>query len=175
MSDPFIAEIKMAGFNFAPRGYAFCDGSLLPISQNTALFSLLGTTYGGNGTTTFGLPNLIDRAALHKGQGNGLSDYLLGESAGATAVTLNTNQLPGHTHSVGCVTTTASLPSPIGNLWAPASGRTPAPRYQSGAPNAAMSNAAVGNTGGSVPHQNMQPYLGINFIIALQGIFPSRS
>ena len=174
MSDPFLAEIRIVGFNFAPRGWAFCNGQLLPISQNTALFSLLGTTYGGNGTSTFALPNLIDRAAMHSGQGPGLTNRVLGEPSGSATVTLTTAQIPAHSHPTGCATAAGNAGTPINNIWAGGTGRNPPPLYQNGAPNAAMSANAVANNGGSQPHSNQQPFLGLNFIIAMEGIFPPR-
>ena len=175
MSDPFIAEIRIVGFNFAPRGWAFCNGQILPIAQNTALFSLLGTTYGGNGTSTFALPNLIDRAAMHSGQGPGLSDRVLGEQSGSATVTLTTAQIAAHSHPTGCATAAGNAGNPISNIWAGGTGRNPPPLYQNGAPNAAMSVNAVAINGGGQPHSNQQPFLGLNFVIAMQGIFPSRS
>ena len=173
MSDPFVAEIRIVGFNFAPRGWATCDGQLISISQNTALFSLLGTSYGGNGQTTFALPDLRGRAPMYWGQGAGLSLRDLGESAGSPTVTLLGSELPAHTHSVSGTSTGGSLASPANNLWAAGPGRSPPPLYQSGAPNAAM--LPTGPTGGGQPHNNMQPYLCLMFIIAMQGVFPPRS
>ena len=173
MAEPFIAEIRMVGFNFAPRGWATCDGQLLPISQNTALFSLLGTTYGGNGTSTFGLPDLRGRAPLNVGQGPGLTNRVLGEQSGAATVTLVANQLPAHTHTFQGVAASATSNNPVGNL--PASIRTSTPYAAAGGTTAAMSASAIGGGGSNLPHNNMQPYLSILFIIALQGIFPPRS
>lgn len=175
MSDPFVAEIRIVPFNFAPRGWAFCSGQILPISQNTALFSLLGTTYGGDGKSTFALPNFVDRAPMHSGQGPGLSYHDLGETGGSATVTLSTSELPSHSHSVNSKSTAGNLSSPVGNIWAGGAGRTPPPLYQNGAPNVDMNSAAVGVAGGSSPHNNQQPYLGLSFIIALQGVFPPRS
>lgn len=175
MADPFVAEIRIVPFNFAPRGWAFCSGQLLPISQNTALFSLLGTTYGGDGKSTFALPNFIDRAPMHAGQGPGLTDLTLGESGGSATVNLLTSELPSHNHTVSSKTTAGNQAAPVGNIWAGGTGRTPPPLYQNGAPNVDMNSAAVGVTGGDSPHNNQQPYLGLSFIIALQGVFPPRS
>ena len=172
MSSPFVAEIRIFGFNFAPRGWATCDGQLLPLAQNTALFSLLGTTYGGDGRTTFGLPNLQGSAPLHQGQGPGLSLYDLGQIGGEQNVTLLQTEVPAHQHSVSGTSTAAGLASPANNLWAQAAGRSPPPLYQTGAPtsNMAPTNAA----GGNQPHNNMQPYQCLLFCIALQGVFPPR-
>ncbi len=174
--DPFIGEIKMVGFNFPPRGWATCDGQLLPISQNTALFSLLGTQYGGDGQTTFALPDLRGRVATHQGQGPGLSSRTIGEVLGEENHTLITTEIPAHTHPVtvnpACSAEDASSGSPIGQVPA-----TPAaPAYTSPATGAmAASSGTAGPTGGSQPHNNMQPTLTVNFIIALQGIFPARA
>ena len=175
MSEPFVAEIRIFAFNFAPRGWAFCNGQLLPIAQNTALFSLLGTTYGGNGQTTFGLPNLQGQAPMHPGQGPGLSNYVLGEQGGSQTVTLIGSELPAHTHQARANTGTAGQAGPGGNVPASLAGRTPPPLYQSGAPNAALSPQALTVSGSGSPHNNLQPYLVLNFCIAMQGIFPSRN
>ncbi len=174
MADPFIAEIRIGGFNFAPRGWAFCDGQLLPISQNTALFSLIGTIYGGNGKTTFALPNLQGRAPMAWGQGPGLSQRLIGESGGASTVTLQTSQIPAHNHNeVVRPTGLASGQSgtPQGNF----GGRSNSRPYNTSAPNTTMGATAIQPQGGGQPHNNMMPYLTMNFIIALQGVFPPRS
>ena len=174
MADPFVAEIRMFGFNFAPKGWAFCNGQLLPISQNTALFSLLGTTYGGDGKSTFALPNLQGSTAMQQGQGPGLSLRDLGEQSGSETVTLLQSEMPLHNHSL------MTLNSEIGNLNAPAPERAiarsgAATAYQpSNAGIVQMNFQALTITGGSQPHNNMQPYLTVNFCIALQGIFPSR-
>ena len=175
MSSPFVAEIRIFAGNFAPTGWAFCSGQLLPIAQNTALFSLLGTFYGGNGQTTFALPNLQDSAPMHQGQGPGLSLRDLGESSGQAAVTLIGTEIPLHNHTVSGITGGASLPNPTNNLWASAAGRSPPPLYSNSGPNTTMNALAIGIAGGSQPHNNMQPYLGLSFIIALQGVFPPRS
>jgi microcystin-dependent protein len=172
MAEPFLSEIRIFSFNFAPKGWALCNGQLLPINQNQALFSLLGTTYGGNGQTNFALPNLRGRAPDHEGNG-----HTLGEAAGSTAVTLNIQQLPTHTHflnnnmAVVDANTNATLGAPGGNNWAN-NGKA---IWATSPPNAVMNPQAVGNVGGSQPHTNMQPYLVLNFCIALQGIFPSQT
>ena len=174
MAEPFLGQIIMFGGNFAPRGWALCDGQLLPISQNTALFSLLGTTYGGNGQTTFALPDLRGRVPLHMGQGPGLSPYTLGQVGGTEAVTLLVNNLPQHTHSLNGNSTGGNQPGPSGNVLAVESTGTSS-NYSSNAPNATLSPQAVGSTGGSQPVSIQQPYLCMNFVIALQGIYPSRN
>lgn len=179
MSEPFIAEIRIVAFNFAPRGWAFCDGQLLPIAQNTALFSLIGTTYGGDGRTTTALPNLRDRAPMHPGRGPGLTSRRLGEKVGASTATLSEAQIPSHSHSF---TVSKDAPptssSPAGHFpdqyRDEISGRTEA--YKNNASlNATFSSSAIANTGGSQAHENVQPYLGLNYVIALVGIYPSRS
>lgn len=173
MSDPFIAEIRIFAGNFAPRGWALCNGQLMSISQNTALFSLLGTTYGGNGTTTFALPNLQGNVPIQQGQGPGLSLYSLGEQTGVPNVTLLQTEMPQHTHSMLANTGPGNDTKPANNSLAN-SGAT-AIYSDTANPNDAMSPAAVTITGSSQPHENMQPYLVLNFIIALQGIFPIRN
>jgi microcystin-dependent protein len=167
MSTPFLGEIKIMSFNFAPKGWAQCDGQLLPINQNQALFSLLGTSYGGNGTTNFGLPDMRGRTGLHVG--NGLTQ---GERAGAESVTLQIGQLPAHTHTaVGNGTANgANAPAPSPNFWADAG----KPLFASSANNT-MAAQAITSVGGSQPHENRSPYLTLNLCIALQGIFPSRN
>jgi microcystin-dependent protein len=173
MSDQFVAEIRIFPFNFAPKGWAFCNGQLLPLSQNTALFSLLGTFYGGDGKSTFALPDLQGRAPNHQGQGAGLSDYFLGQSAGSESVTLLESEIPAHNHQA--FGSTGSGPaSPADSAWGTGVGRTPPPTYVDGSPNVIMSAQATGIAGASFPHNNMQPYLALNFCIALQGIFPPR-
>ena len=176
MSEPFVAEIRIFPFNFAPRGWAFCDGQILPLAQNTALFSLLGTTYGGNGQTNFALPNLRGRLAMAQGQGPGLSQRWLGESAGSETVTLLPQQMPAHSHALRATASTSS-PSPAGTAMAPAvsAGNAPVPVYKSGGNKVAMAPDAVGPAGGGQPHNNMPPYLTLNFCIALQGVFPPRA
>jgi microcystin-dependent protein len=165
MGEPFLAEIRIVSFNFAPKGWAFCDGQTLPINQNQALFALLGTTYGGNGTTTFALPNLQGRVPFHFGQG-----FSLGQTGGEATHTLSTSEMPAHNHLAMASSSDADQVSPIANFWA----KGAASAY-SAAPNSAMSPAALAQVGGSQPHQNMSPFLVLNFVIALQGIFPSRN
>jgi microcystin-dependent protein len=168
MSDPFIAEVKIFAGNFAPRSFAFCNGQLLSIAQNTALFALIGTIYGGNGQTTFGLPNLQGRAPMHPGNGPGLSPRQLGETGGSETVTLTSAQLASHSHPVRAASNATSA-APAGNFFGSA------PMYNTGGNTVAMAADSVTESGGGQPHNNMQPYLAINFIICLQGIFPSRN
>lgn len=175
MSAPFLGEIRMFGGNFAPRGWAFCDGQLISIAQNTALFSLLGTTYGGNGQTTFALPDLRGRVPLHPGQGPGLAPRTLGESSGTETVTLLATQMPAHTHGLNAFNGPGTAGSPTGAvIAAPVSGATLDKAF-SASSNTAMSPASIGTAGGSQPHDNMPPYRCVNFIIALEGIYPSRN
>ena len=173
MSDPFIAEIRIFAGNFAPRGWAFCDGQLLPIAQNTALFSLIGTTFGGDGRSTTALPDMKDRAPMHPGRGPGLTPRRLGEKVGASTAALTEAQLPSHSHNYGTTTAPGSSTLPMNNaLNSRSVGRN---IYAAGAPDTVMNAGAVSNSGGGQAHNNLQPYLGINFIIALVGLFPSRS
>ena len=174
MADPFVAEIRIYPFNFAPTGWAFCDGQLLPISQNTALFSLLGTTYGGDGRSTFALPNLQGRAPMHPGQGPGLSLHDLGESAGSETVTLLESEIPAHSHSLMAVNAVASLNAPgADRTLARSSGGF---AYQQSPANPVnLSPQTLALAGGSLPHNNLMPYLTLNFCIALQGVYPPRT
>ena len=174
MTDPFVAEIRIFPFNFPPRGWAFCDGQLMSISQNTALFSLLGTTYGGDGRTNFALPNLQGRAPMHPGQGPGLSLYDLGEVGGTDTVTLLQSEAPAHPHAWNASNQDATNQSPVSELTA--SGVGGITMYA--APPASLTplnSNAVGPVGSNQPHNNLQPYLTVNFCIALQGIYPPRS
>jgi len=173
MSDPFVAEIRIFGFNFAPTGWASCDGQLMPISQNTALFSLLGTSYGGDGRSTFGLPDLQGSAPVSQGQSPGLSEYFVGEQTGTTSVTLLQTEIPSHSHALNISTAPALERQPPGQLLAVASGV--GPYGPSSGPTATMSPSIMAPAGGSLPHNNLQPYLTLKFCIALQGIFPARS
>ncbi len=170
MADPFVAEIRIFPFNFAPKGWAFCDGQLLPLSQNTALFSLLGTTYGGNGKSNFALPDLQGNVPVHAGQGPGLSLYDLGQQGGSETVTLLTSEMPAHAHQAMALGAFADQPAPANNTW----GRTSANPYISPS-TGQMSPFALAVTGSSFPHNNMQLYLTLNFCIALQGVFPPRT
>jgi len=175
MAEPFIAEIRMCGYNFAPRNYAFCNGQIQGIAQNTALFSLLGTTYGGNGTTTFGLPNLQGRSPLHPGQGPGLSLRDLGEFGGSETVTLITAELPAHSHAALGDATAGGDPSPTNHTWGRKAARTPKALYAAGPPTTSMSGSSLGTAGGSQPHNNLAPFMAISFIIAIFGAYPSRN
>jgi microcystin-dependent protein len=186
MSEPFVGEIKIFAGNFAPRGWAFCNGQILAISQNSALFSILGTTYGGDGRTTFALPDLRGRVPIHAGTGPGLSPYQLGQRSGVENVTLGVNQIPAHGHPINvssppvvrCSNQAGTTNSPVGNVLAQAPGGTNV--YRPGAPNSNMNiggfsaGLSIGNTGGGQQHTNVQPFLSVHFIIALQGIYPSR-
>ena len=171
--DPFVAEIRIFPFNFAPKGWAFCDGQLMPLSQNTALFSLLGTTYGGDGKSTFALPNLQGMSAMHPGQGQGLSQRFLGEQGGEESVTLLVSEMPAHTHTVNGLTALATTTTPTSGTTLGRSVNGPAyaddaSGFQTFAPE------ALPPAGGSLPHNNLQPYLTLNYCIALQGVFPAR-
>lgn len=173
MADPFIAEIRIFPFNFAPKGWAWCNGQLLPLSQNTALFSLLGTTYGGDGKSTFGLPDLQGRAPMHPGQGPGLSLHDLGEMGGSETVCLIESEMPSHSHSLRANTLDigdSNIVSPTASF-ALSSGGT---LYQS-ASNATLAGEALAPAGGDQPHNNMMPYLTFYFCIALQGVYPPRT
>lgn len=170
MSEPFVGEIRMFAGNFAPRGWAFCDGQLLAVSQNDALFSLLGTIYGGDGRTTFGLPDLRGRIPIHAGTGPGLSPRRLGQKSGAEKVTLTTNQLPSHRHDWTATTSNGQSRDPVNRI--PAA--VPGTYYTAAANETQFNSGAVTDTGGSQSHSNLQPFLCINFIIALFGIYPSR-
>lgn len=172
MSDPFLAEIRIFTGGFAPKGWAQCDGQLLAISQNTALFSLVGTTYGGNGQSTFALPGLQGAAPMQSGQGPGLSTRDLGEQGGEQSVTLLETEMPSHSHSLLASNQLATVPDPQQHSLARANANAYATSPATFTP---MSPNALGPVGGALPHNNMPPYLALNFIIALQGIFPQRS
>jgi microcystin-dependent protein len=174
MADPFVAEIRIVGFNFAPKGWAFCDGQLVPISQNTALFSLLGTMYGGDGKSTFALPDLQGRAAMMHGQGPGLSQHFQGEAAGSETVTLLQSEMPFHNHTMQATGLPASTALPAaGHALARSTGGSAYDGPATGA-SVAMAGQALAPAGGSLPHNNLMPYLTMNFVIALQGVFPPR-
>jgi microcystin-dependent protein len=173
MADPFIGEVRIWALNFAPRGWAFCNGQLLQISQNTALFSIIGTTYGGDGRTTLGLPNLQGRAPMHAGQGPGLTNRRLGESGGVETVTLTQAQVTGHTHAMRANPNPAEAPGPGGNAFARAVGG--APYAAPGTTVSLATEALPSSVGGGQQHNNMQPYLALTFVIAVVGIFPSRN
>ncbi|MGA9994733.1 MAG: tail fiber protein [Pyrinomonadaceae bacterium] len=176
MADPFVAEIRIFPFNFAPTGWAFCNGQLLPISQNTALFSLLGTFYGGDGKSTFALPDLQGRAPLHQGQGSGLSARFLGEMGGEEFVTLLQSEMPAHNHLPNSASAGGDATTPVGNVWALASfQRGSIDLYHAAPSNGQMSIQAVTPTGGGLPHNNLPPYLVLNFCIAMQGVYPPRT
>jgi microcystin-dependent protein len=174
MADPFVAEIRIFPFNFAPRGWAWCDGQLLPLSQNTALFSLLGTTYGGNGKSNFALPDLQGRAPMHPGQGPGLSLHDLGETGGSETVTLLESEIPAHSHGAVGVNAIANLNDGAGNVLARPFGGGNLYKTASGAPLVSMSDQSLAPAGGDQPHNNLQPFLTFYFCIALQGVFPPR-
>jgi microcystin-dependent protein len=194
MSDPFIGQIALFGFNFAPRGWATCAGQIMPLSQNVALFTILGTTYGGNGQTTFALPDLRGSAAIGAGQGRALSEYDLGQTGGAAKVQLSIAQMPQHGHAFVASTDQATAQSPAGNLLARAvrpldGGEAQAPGVGAPGPREAQANfyspnpqnartalapSAIAPAGGDQPHNNMQPYLALNFCIALLGVMPQR-
>jgi len=168
MSSPFIGEIRMFGGNFAPQGWAFCDGSLLPISDNDVLFNLIGTTYGGDGQTTFALPNLQSRVPVHVGSG-----FALGQTGGAETVTLTAQQIPAHTHIPQCASGSGNgVSNPTNNVWGGVTANTP---YSDQPGDSTMNTGAVGLAGGSQPHDNVLPFLCVNFILSLFGIFPTQT
>lgn len=175
MSEPFIAEIRIFAGNFAPRGWAFCDGQLLPIANNTSLFSLIGTTYGGDGRTTTALPNLQGRAPMHPGRGPGLTDRRLGQKVGVKTVTLTEAQIPSHSHTARAATSGADAIPPSNTTSLARSGGGSAYQSNTTASLVDLASETVATTGGGQSHTNIQPYLTLNFIIALQGLYPSRS
>ena len=172
MAQPYVGEIRMFGGNFSPAGWMFCDGQLLPISENETLFQLIGTTYGGDGESTFGLPNLAGRVPIHQGQGPGLSNRTMGELGGVTDVTLTTQQLAGHTHMIQATTNLGSSGNPGGQVLATG---TNVSMFRVIAPNVPFAGTVLTPVGGSQPHTNLMPYLPISFIISLFGIFPSQT
>jgi microcystin-dependent protein len=173
MADPFVAEIRIFAFDFAPKGWAFCDGQIMPLSQNTALFSLLGTTYGGDGKSNFALPDLQGSVAMHPDQGPGLSLHDLGETGGSDTVTLLQSEMPAHTHQLRGNSAVGDDPAPGANSFARPSS-TQVYQTTTNTNLVAMAPEALPPAGGSLPHNNMQPYLTLNFNIALQGVFPPR-
>jgi microcystin-dependent protein len=170
MANPYVGEIRLVSFNFAPEGWSLCNGQLIAISQNAALFALLGTNYGGNGTENFALPNLQGATPIHFGVAVDSTNYTIGETGGEVNVTLSSAEMPSHTHQANGVSTVADLEPATGNAWADSAQN---PYAASG--NTSMSSSSVGNAGGSLSHNNMPPYLVMNFIIALAGIFPSQN
>jgi len=170
--DPFVAEIRIFPFNFAPKGWAFCDGQLLPLSQNTALFSLLGTTYGGNGKSNFALPNMQGNAPMHPGQGPGLSLHDLGETGGSDTVSLLESEIPSHSHALIASASDGNNTGPGAQLFAQGVGIS---TWSTTTASVAMADSALAPAGGDQPHNNMQPYLTLNFCIALQGVYPPRT
>ena len=172
MADPFVAEIRIFPFNFAPKGWAWCDGQLLPLSQNTALFSLLGTTYGGDGKSNFALPDIQGNAVMHQGQGPGLSLHDLGETGGSETVTLLESEIPAHSHATNASEADGLERTPKGQLLATGISIS---QYQTPGPLTGLSPNAVAPAGGDQPHNNLQPYLTFYFNIALQGVFPPRT
>jgi microcystin-dependent protein len=167
MSEPFLAEVRLFGFNFAPRGWALCDGQILPINQNQSLYSLLGTTYGGDGRTSFALPDLRGRTPIHVGSG-----HQQGQKGGEQSHTIGVAEMPAHTHLARCTNEDANKKEPGGNVWAAQSTGT---NYGTVGPNSSLVSTSISNAGGGQAHENMQPYLAVNFAIALQGLFPSRN
>lgn len=171
MSEPFLAEVRIVGFNFAPRGWAFCDGQILPINQNQSLYSLLGTTYGGDGRTSFALPDLRGRTPIHAGRSNGGGDHTLGQKSGEETHTLAANEMPQHTHQSRASSSDGNVTGATNAVIA----RSVNQAYINAGTLQNMANGQIANTGGGQAHQNMQPYLAVNFCIALQGLFPSRN
>lgn len=169
MADPFLGELRCVAFNYAPDGWAFCNGQILSIATNLQLFALLGATYGGDGQTTFALPDLRGRVPIHFGQGPGLSNYVLGQAGGTETVTLDIDQIPVHNHNVNATTSDFSTHAPDGNFL------SSAPVYSTTPANNTLSSNTISNTGEGQPHPNIQPYLTLNWIIALEGSFPPRS
>lgn len=174
MAEPFLGQIITVGFSFAPRGFAFCDGTSMSIANNDALFTLLGTTYGGDGVTTFNLPDLRGRAAINQGTGPGLTSRPIGQMSGQVTHTLTTTEMPAHSHPVAASVRTASSPTPQNTFYAQ-DANIGATIYSTAASNTTMNPQMISVAGGSQPHENMQPFLVINFCIALEGIYPSQN
>lgn len=175
MAEPFLGDIHMFAGNFAPRGYALCQGQLMAIAQNEALFSLLGTTFGGDGVQTFALPDLRGRVPLHQGQGPGQPSYVIGARAGSESVTLTTQQIPSHNHPAAATTVGATSPSPQNAVLATTSTGNALYAAAGAGTYGQLAPQTIGNNGGNQPHDNMQPFLAINFIIAVEGVYPSRN
>jgi microcystin-dependent protein len=174
VSSPYVGEIRMFGGNFAPQGWMFCEGQLLPITENETLFNLIGTTYGGDGQTTFALPDLRGRVPVHMGQGSGLTSRTIGESAGEERVTLTANQVPAHTHALQASSGAATTTNPSGAVWASGTGAQFSDQALDAPPMQQSPTPAIQPTGGNQPHDNMLPYLCVSFIISLFGVFPSQ-
>ena len=172
MSEPFLAEVRIVGFNFAPRGWAFCDGQILPINQNQSLYSLLGTTYGGDGRTSFALPDIRGRTPIHIGRSNGGADHTLGQKSGEETHTLSAAEMPQHDHVARGTTAVGNVPIPSSSV---VLADTPGQIYADPANLLSLRSGTVANVGGGQAHENMQPYIAVNFCIALQGLFPSRN
>jgi microcystin-dependent protein len=173
--DPFVAEIRIFPFNFAPKGWAFCDGQILPLSQNTALFSLLGTTYGGDGKSNFALPNMQGNAPMHPGQGPGLSLHDLGETGGSETVSLLESEIPSHSHALTAQSNPGNVKLPSSAVTFARSGGAAENTYAVPGSFVNMADQTLAPQGGDQPHNNMQPYLTLNFCIALQGVYPPRT
>ncbi|MEZ4884955.1 MAG: tail fiber protein [Chitinophagales bacterium] len=173
MSEPFLSQISIVGFNFAPRGWAFCDGQILPINQNQALYSLLGTTYGGDGRTSFALPDLRGRTPVHPGSGTSGHNIQLGQKSGEETHTLTTAEMPSHNHTLKGSTSPGNQASPVNHVYADTGAQDP--EYHSGSSIGQMGASSLTNAGGGQAHENMQPFLTLNYVIALQGLFPSRN
>jgi microcystin-dependent protein len=171
MSEPFLAEVRMVGFNFAPRGWAFCDGQILPINQNQSLYSLLGTTYGGDGRTSFALPDIRGRVPIHVGQSDGGQNHTLGQKSGEETHTLAANEMPQHSHVAQATNNPSADDNPTNRVL----GQAGTSVYAAHTTSVAMGSSMVANVGGGQAHENMQPYLAVNYCIALQGLFPSRN
>jgi microcystin-dependent protein len=171
MSEPFLAEVRIVGFNFAPRGWAFCDGQILPINQNQSLYSLLGTTYGGDGRTTFALPDIRGRVPIHVGRSNGGGDHREGQKSGEETHTLAVNEMPQHKHALSSTNSVASSSNPQNHFPA----RAAADIYGNASSLGNFASGTISNVGGGQAHENMQPYLALNYCIALRGLFPSRN
>lgn len=169
MSEPFLAEVRIVGFNFAPRGWAFCDGQIMPINQNQSLYSLLGTTYGGDGRTSFALPDMRGRVPIHVGSSNG-TDHREGQKSGEETHTLSAGEMPNHDHALQATSTNANTANPVGNMLAAANNQ-----YRDPSNLTEVNTATIANVGGGQAHENMQPWIAVNFCIALQGLFPSRN